>query len=79
MLLRQGVNPDYLDNEGRTPLSYAAGGWFPLVIGDHERVAGMLLQRADVNPERLDNRSRTPLSYPAAGGSRRDIEGYARW
>jgi len=59
MLLRRGeVNPDKPENEGRTPLSYAAAD-------GKEEVAKMLLGRGEVDPDKLDNEGRTPLSYAA--------------
>ena len=53
---RKYVNPDKPDNEGRTPLSQAAGSGHPGVVK-------LLLEREDVNPDRRDNDGRTPLSW----------------
>ena len=61
LLERKDVNPDKLDNDGRTPLSWAAEG-------GHDRVVELLLGREDVNPDRLDNGGRTPLSWVAESG-----------
>jgi len=58
---RKHVDPDRSDNDGRTPLSWAAEA------GD-EAVVELLLKRKDVNPDRPDNYGQTPLSWAAENG-----------
>ena len=57
----KSVNPDSLDNYGRTPLWRAARN-------GHDGVMKLLLERGDVNPDMLDNESRTPLLWAIWGG-----------
>ena len=62
---RGDVNPNSVDNSGRTPLSYAAHEGY-------ESVVKILLERGEVNPNSADKSGRTPLSYAAEkahGGS----------
>ena len=67
LLGREEVNPDRLDNHGRTPLWYAAEIGFG---SDRiEEVVGVLLSRAEVNPNKPDNAGRTPLSRAASKGN----------
>ena len=57
ILLRRGdVNPHLSDEDGRTPLSYAAGS-------GHEGIVKILLRCGGVNPNSLGGM--TPLSYAA--------------
>jgi len=59
LLLQQGnVNPDSSDENGRTPLSYAAQSGY-------EGVVKLLLERGGVDPDSLDEDGRTPLSHAA--------------
>ena len=55
MLLKQsGINPDKSDNDGRTPLSYAAGNGYAEVVE-------MLIKRDNVDPSKRYACDRTPL------------------
>jgi len=54
-------NPDKPDNDGRTPLLYAA--WY-----GHEEVMTILLKQDGATPDMPDNDGRTPLSFAASGG-----------
>ena len=56
LLKRSDVDPNTADEDGRTPLSLAAGG-------GHWEIAKILLQRSDVNPDTADKSGRTPLSW----------------
>jgi len=56
LLGREEVIPDKQDNDGRTPLSYAAEHGF-------EGAVGMLLGREEVDPNKPDNLRRTPFTY----------------
>jgi len=48
--------PEKLDNDGRTPLSHAAGSKDTYIpSGRIERVVKMLLGREEVNPDKPDN------------------------
>ena len=58
---RKYVNPDRPDNNGRTPLSWAA-------YYEREGVVKLLLEREDVNPNKPDNDGRTPLLWAAKNG-----------
>jgi ankyrin repeat protein len=61
LLLEHGANPNAVCNQGRTPLSYAAGG-------GHMAILKMLLgERAD--PNVTDNSGRSPLYYAVQAGS----------
>ena len=55
LLGRGEINPDKLDDDGRTPLSHAARN-------GHEGVVKILLEREEVNLDRPDRFGRTPLS-----------------
>ncbi|KAK8099830.1 ankyrin repeat-containing domain protein [Apiospora kogelbergensis] len=57
MLLTTGqVDPDARDNNGRTPLSWAASG-------DYVDGIRILLETGRVDPDTRDNNGRTPLSW----------------
>jgi len=58
LLEREEVNPDKPDNNGKTPLSYAA--W-----ERHEGLVKILLRRKEVNPDKTDILGQTPLSHAA--------------
>ena len=61
LLARDGVNPDKLDNYGRTAL------WWASYLGN-EGVVRLLLARDDVNPNRSDNDGTTALFSAIIGG-----------
>ena len=61
LLEREGVNPDRPDQDGRTPISLAAGD-------GHERLVKLLLEQGHVNPDRPDNDHQTPVSWAARNG-----------
>jgi len=61
LLERNDDDPDLADEDGRTPLSFAAE------IG-HVEVVGILLGQNNVNPNTGDKRSRTPLWWAARYG-----------
>ena len=58
---RKYVNPDRLDDFGRTPLGWAA-------CKGHDGVVKLLLEREDVNPDRPDRDGETPLLWAATEG-----------
>jgi len=61
-LLERGIKPDLGDDDGRTPLSQAAG------MG-HKPILDLLLVRNnDVDPNSSDNAGRTPLWWAAKSG-----------
>ncbi|KAF3925690.1 Ankyrin-1 [Arthrobotrys entomopaga] len=60
-LINNGHAVDAQDDNGRTPLSYAAEGGY-------EAVVKILLAKNAVNPDSIDYYERTPLSYAAEGG-----------
>ncbi|RKK67488.1 hypothetical protein BFJ69_g14456 [Fusarium oxysporum] len=60
LLLDRGARTEAADNEGRTPLSYAAEN-------GHEAVMRLLLDRG-AHTKAVDNEGRTPLSWAAAKG-----------
>jgi len=60
LLGRVDVIPDQPDNDGRTPLSYAAEHGF-------EGAVGILLGREEVSPNKQDNLGRTPLMLASSG------------
>ena len=55
------INPNKPDNNGRTPLMWAA--W-----NGHDRAVKLLLEREDISPDRPDNNGRTPLMWAAGNG-----------
>ena len=57
-LLESGVQPDFKDSKGQTPLSWAAGR-------GHETVVKLLLAKDGVDPDSKDWLGRTPLSWAA--------------
>ena len=61
LLERDEVSPDKPDNDGRTPLSYAAGNGYAGVVE-------ILLQRDDVDPSKLDEYGQTPLRLATPHG-----------
>ena len=67
LLARDDVNTDIPDNEGTTPLSWAARN-------GHEGVVKILLERDHVNPEIPDNEGITPLSWAAYKGHEGVVE-----
>jgi len=58
LLAKADIDPDSMDNYGRTPLSLAA--WY-----GHEEAVKLLLAKADVDSNSKDNYGRTPLSWAA--------------
>ncbi|CAH0045998.1 unnamed protein product [Clonostachys solani] len=56
-----GVDPDFQDFEGRTPLLVAASK-------GHDETVRVLLESGRVYPDSGDNLGRTPLSYAASNG-----------
>jgi len=63
---REEVTPDKPDNDGRTPLSYAAELGF-------EGAVGVLLGREEVNYDTPDNLGRTPLMLPSSGAHEAEV------
>ena len=61
LLAKGGVDPDYKDNSGRTPVSWAAGS-------RHEAVVEMLLAKDAVDPDSKDSDDWTPLSWSTWSG-----------
>jgi ankyrin repeat protein len=61
LLLEKGAELEFKDNDGRTPLSLAAGY-------RHEAVVKLLLMKAGVDPNSYDKHGRTPLWWAAASG-----------
>ena len=66
LLERNNVNPDTTDEDGRTPLSWAAGG-------GHKKIVRILFERDDVNPHSADKSGRTPLSWATGNGSEKIV------
>ena len=71
LLLERGdVDPNSSDNNGQTPLSFAAGqllrsdnpGGLFSYAPRYECIMRLLLQRGDIHPNLPDNNGRTPLS-----------------
>ena len=60
---RADVDADSKDNNGRTPLSWAAGNRY-------KAAARLLAERQDVDADSKDNNGRTPLSWAAERGAR---------
>ena len=56
LLERGDVNPDSSDDNGWTPLSYAANS-------RHEGIVKMLRERVDADPDMLDSYGWTPLLH----------------
>ncbi|PUU82431.1 ankyrin repeat-containing domain protein [Tuber borchii] len=61
LLDRKEVDTNSRDNDGRTPLLYAAEG-------GHEEIVKLLLHRNEVNPDSRNNSGQTPLLCAAEGG-----------
>ncbi|RYP27804.1 hypothetical protein DL767_007516 [Monosporascus sp. MG133] len=61
LLLEKGVDPDFKDNDGRTPLSWAAGN-------GRDADVKLLLNTGKIEADSKDRGSRTPLSYAAENG-----------
>ena len=61
LLEREDVSPDRPDNDGLTPLSWAARS-------GHDVVVKLLLEQEGVNPDKPDNNGGTPLSWAALCG-----------
>jgi len=55
LLAREDVNPNRLDEFGRTPISWAAGYGC-------ETMVKLLLARKSVNPNKPDTDGKTPIS-----------------
>ena len=76
-LTRDGVLADSRDNDGRTPLSWAAEA-------GHLTIIRLLLSRDDVTADSQDSRGRTPLwfithrGYTGKGAERGGIEAVVR-
>ena len=66
------VDPNSVDNDGQTPLSWAAAS-------GHEGVVRILSTRADVNPYPLDNSGRGPLSLAYRRGHTKVVEILLAW
>jgi len=64
LLGRPEVNPNMQNNDGRTPLSYAAEGGY-------QGMVRLLLEREEVSPNVADNDGRTPLSFAIRYGHNR--------
>lgn len=65
LLLEQGKGDmNIIYQDGRTPLSYAAGKW------NKSAVVRLLLKREDVDANSKDAEGRTPLSYAASEGDK---------
>ena len=61
ILLEKGAKADSKDNDGRTPLSYAAQS-------GHEAIVKLLLTREGVDADLKGNDGQTPLSCAAQSG-----------
>ncbi|RFU74992.1 ankyrin repeat-containing [Trichoderma arundinaceum] len=61
LLSQHQIKPDRKDEDGRTPLSLAAGK-------GHVKIVWLLLARRDVKPDDKDIDGRTPLSHAAGEG-----------
>jgi len=62
LLTREEVTPDKPDNDGRTPLLYAARNGCTGVVK-------LLLKRGEVDPNKPDNLGQTPLMAAPRWGS----------
>ena len=62
LLEREDVAPDTADEDGRTPLSWAAGN-------GHGYILKMLLEWEDVTPDTADKGGQTPLLWAAEFGN----------
>ncbi|KAI9783788.1 MAG: hypothetical protein M1839_003124 [Geoglossum umbratile] len=67
LLLGNGTDPDFKDDYGRTPVSWAAAR-------GHKAVVELLANRQDVVADSRDESGRTPLSWAAAGGHNAVVE-----
>lgn len=65
-LLKEGADQDATDEEGRTPLHFAAG------YGELECVKALL--DAGANIDALDNNQNTPLHYAAGYGQPESVK-----
>ncbi|PCH05679.1 Hypothetical protein PENO1_021120 [Penicillium occitanis (nom. inval.)] len=68
LLARDGIKADLADNNGRTPLSWAAGS------SDGWSVIEEFLKRSDVDAESKDGDGRTPFSWAAGNGRVRVVD-----
>ena len=66
-LLERGVDPDFKDIDGRTPLSWAAEK-------GHKEVVKLLLAKDGVDPDSKDSKNQTPLSWAAEKGHKEVVE-----
>jgi ankyrin repeat protein len=57
----KAFNPDWQDDYGRTPLSYAAAA-------GNEKIVGMMLETNEVNPNSTDIKGRTPAFWAESNG-----------
>lgn len=64
LLATPDVDPDSVDVNGRTPLSYVAGSSCSATATS--AVVSLLLSNTNVNPDSQDKEGRTPLSYAAS-------------
>ena len=70
-LLMNGHDPDSEDNNGRTPLSWAAGNGYKAVV--------MLLLEKGIELESRDNYNRTLLSWAAGNGHEEVVKRLLEW
>ena len=69
---REDITPDTADEDGRTPLSWAAGN------GDGD-VVKLLLEREDITPDTADKYGQTPLWWAAKNGHKDAVRMLLRW